>query len=160
MTLLGVGEILGGNIIGIFRDKYGNRAAYTFEIVLLLAGVGCVLVFNNQNKFGWMAYVMNFVWGLQDSGLNSLLRCLLGFEYEDKTTPFSVFNFVQSLSLFGVQLIGSQVMNSDFDTTKAIKYLNIYIIAAGTLGALSLLMMLFFKFKQDLKEEKKVEEEA
>jgi hypothetical protein len=33
MTLLGLGEIFGGNIIGNFRDKYGNRAAYTLEIV-------------------------------------------------------------------------------------------------------------------------------
>ena len=47
-----------------------------------------------------MAFVMAFVWGLMDSGLNAIIRSMLGFEFESKITPFSVFNFIQSLLVF------------------------------------------------------------
>jgi hypothetical protein len=103
-----------------------------------------------------MAYVMNFVWGLQDSGLNILMMSILGFEFEDKTTPFSVYNFVMGLSVFGMELIGSLVINSDFEDAKEIRYVNIYISVAGAFGTFSLLIMFFFTFK---KAEQKVEEE-
>jgi hypothetical protein len=60
-----------------------------------------------------MAFVMAFVWGLMDSGLNAIIRSMLGFEFESKITPFSVFNFIQSLLVFAAQLIEAQVMSDN-----------------------------------------------
>jgi hypothetical protein len=38
---------------------------------------------------------------------------MLGFEFDDKTTPFGVFKFVQSLAIFGFSNVSSAVMSSD-----------------------------------------------
>jgi hypothetical protein len=35
---------------------------------------------------------------------------MLGFEFEDKTTPFAVMGFVQSITVFAFNLIEAQVM--------------------------------------------------
>ena len=64
MVFLGVGEILGGQIIGSIKDKQGVRIATLFEIGLLLLGTIIVLVFNYLNEFGFLAYLMCLVWGL------------------------------------------------------------------------------------------------
>ena len=56
---------------------------------------------------------MAFTWGLQDSGLNCMIRCILGFEFDSKILPFSVFNFVQSLFIFIFQTVESVVMDDD-----------------------------------------------
>ena len=92
---------------------------------------------------------MCFIWGLQDSGLNCLLRSILGFEFESKITPFSCFNFTQSLGIFVFQLIGGAVLNPDFDDDQLIHWVNIYLITVGSIGLISLIMMLFFKFNHD-----------
>jgi predicted MFS family arabinose efflux permease len=82
MALLGVGEILGGQIIGFIRDRRGNFTAYAVETVLLVAAVILVIVFNEENKFGPMAYIMIFMWGLHDSGIQCLIRSIMGFEFD------------------------------------------------------------------------------
>ena len=102
LSLLGAGEILGGNIIGPIRDKLGNKFAYVVEIMFLVAAISLVISVNRSNEFGYTSFLMCFVWGLQDSGLNCLIRCVLGFEFDDKQIPFSIFNFVQSLFIFAI----------------------------------------------------------
>ena len=54
---------------------------------------------------------MTFMWGFMDSGLNTLIRCILGFEFDSKIIPFSVFNFIQSLLIFAAQLTEAKVMD-------------------------------------------------
>ena len=44
-------------------------------------------------------------------------------------------------------MISSTVMNPDFDDQKAKETLGIYILACGTFGLLSLLVMLPFKYR-------------
>lgn len=93
MTLLGIGEIIGGQLIGNIRDKMNNKVAIIMELVLLVISLTVVVIFNSKNRFNIMAYFMCFLWGLQDSGLNCIIRCILGFEFDSKIIPFSVFNF-------------------------------------------------------------------
>jgi len=64
MTLLGAGEIMGGNLVGSVRDRAGNRAALVLELGLVVAGASSVLIFNQHNKFNYLAYLMCFVRGL------------------------------------------------------------------------------------------------
>ena len=94
MSLIGMGGFFGGQVVGIFRDKYGIKKAILVEVGLLVATSVIVDVFNAQNQFGPLAYVMCFAWGFQDSGCQCLLRCVLGFQFESKIIPFSVFNFI------------------------------------------------------------------
>ena len=74
MTFLGVGEIVGGPLTGLIRDKCGNRVAYFFVITLIIGSVILVAVFNRKNNYdkGQWAFPMCFVWGLMDSGVNTL----------------------------------------------------------------------------------------
>ena len=46
------------------------------------------------------AFMMNFAWGMQDSGVNVYSDCLCGFEFESETLPFSVLYFSQSMFCF------------------------------------------------------------
>ena len=106
MCLLGVGEIIGAQIVGAIRDRVSNKAAIFSLIVLTIIAFIFVLLFNSNNTFNYMAPLMCFTWGLQDSGLNTLINCILGFEFEDKCTPFSIYKFVQSIAIFVTQIIG------------------------------------------------------
>ena len=49
MTMLGLGEILGGYIVGGIRDKLGNRAALVAEMILLVSAVATVMIYNNND---------------------------------------------------------------------------------------------------------------
>jgi predicted MFS family arabinose efflux permease len=40
MTMLGVGEILGGSIVGAVRDKFGNRAAVLTCMIFMMVALG------------------------------------------------------------------------------------------------------------------------
>ena len=94
MISLGVGEIIGGTIIGIIRDRAGNKVALASQILLHLAAFALILFLNEYNKFDITAYIMCFFWGLQDSGINCLINCVLGFEFNSKIAPFAVFKLV------------------------------------------------------------------
>lgn len=148
--LLGVGEILGGIMfVGPIRDKYGNRIAYIVQMILTALAVANVLYYNNQDTYNWAAYSMCFFWGIQDSGINCLINCMLGFEFDDKTTPFGVFKFVQSLAIFGFSNVSSAVMSSNNSVGDQKKYILIYLLSAGIFGFLSMIAMLFFDFKPE-----------
>ena len=100
-SLLGVGEIVGGVLfIGPIRDHFGNKTAYSIQSLLTIVAISLVLIYSHLNTFSFLAYLMCFFWGLQDSGLNTLIYCVLGFEFEDKSTPFAVFKFTQSIWMF------------------------------------------------------------
>jgi predicted MFS family arabinose efflux permease len=64
MSLLGVGEIIGGQIIGNIRDRTSNRVAFLSEIVLQVASIVLLVTLNERNRFDNLAYIMVFVFGL------------------------------------------------------------------------------------------------
>lgn len=63
MILLGIGEIIGGNFVGLVRDKLGNRVAIITQIALTILGVLVVIIQNEVNTFGWYTWIMCFLWG-------------------------------------------------------------------------------------------------
>ena len=63
MTTLGVGEILGGIVLGKIRDALGNKLALIILIIETLVGVGLVIIVNNSNNYYALNWVMTFVWG-------------------------------------------------------------------------------------------------
>lgn len=63
-TLLGVGEILGGLIVGRIQDKAGHKVTIVSLCVLLGIGVSMVILLNERNKFDVVAYLMTFFWGI------------------------------------------------------------------------------------------------
>lgn len=82
MALLGFGEIFGGQFVGLIKDKIGARIAIIVQMILTCAAFAIVFIVNQNNKYDIMAFVMAFVWGFMDSGLNAIIRSMLGFEFE------------------------------------------------------------------------------
>jgi predicted MFS family arabinose efflux permease len=106
MAMLGLGEMIGGYVVGQLRDNFGNATAISAQLTLIFLAVISVMTFNRLDYFNLsLAYLMCFLWGLQDSGINCLLRSILGFEFESNLLPFSVFSVSHSLTVFAAQLI-------------------------------------------------------
>ena len=43
MALLGIGEIVGGQLVGTIKDKIGVKVATAFQIMLLVSGAALIL---------------------------------------------------------------------------------------------------------------------
>ena len=150
MIALGFGEIFGGLFVGKIRDTYKNIAAIAAQIVILLAALIYIQIFNSNNDFTYTgAYLMCFLWGTQDSGINCFVNCILGFEFESKILPFSVFKFTQSLFTFVFFIVQSHVVNDDLELDDQINILKIYLMIVGIFGILSVSLMLIFDFKKE-----------
>lgn len=143
MALLGLGEIFGGQFIGLVKDKVNKRFALFLQILLTVAAFAFVFIVNEKDIYDYMSFIMAFVWGLMDSGLNAIIRSMLGFEFESKIVPFSVFNFLQALFIFAAQLIEGQVTTADDE----IATLRLYLIIVAAIAFISYVIMLFFKYK-------------
>ena len=113
MVLFGVGEVLGCFFIGFFIDRYGSRVAAIVNVVIIVimggVTVGFILVF----KYNALAFIMCFFWGFQDSAVNTHTQEILGFEFDDNYTPFSLFNIWQSIACFAFQLVFSVINGQD-----------------------------------------------
>lgn len=100
MICLGVGEIVGSLSIGYVIDKAGGRITTLITIALISLQTLLTVWFIYDASYGVIVFVVTFVWGLQDAVVNTHMSEVLGFEYEDNVRPFSVFNIVQSLTIF------------------------------------------------------------
>ena len=56
---------------------------------------------------------MCFSWGLQNSATNVHLVCILGFQFESKTTPFSVKEFYSGIFVFALICIESKIRSRE-----------------------------------------------
>lgn len=71
MVLFGVGEILGCFFIGYIVDHFGSKVATIFNLVIIALMGGVTLTFIFIYDFGWLAFLMCFMWGFQDSATNT-----------------------------------------------------------------------------------------
>ena len=94
MVGLGVGEIVGAMLFGKIGDNFSMKvtiAANMFSVVCAFSiTLGYIIRYRYSLPFG---FFMTFFWGIQDGGLNTLINCILGFQFDSKTTPFSVNKF-------------------------------------------------------------------
>jgi hypothetical protein len=88
--------------MGFVRDRVSKKFAIVLLIIETCVAYSFLIWYNERNIFDWLAYVFVFLWGIQDSGLNCIIRTILGSEFDSKIIPFSVFNFAQSLMVFVV----------------------------------------------------------
>jgi sugar phosphate permease len=71
MIFFGVGEILGCFFIGWVVDKYGSYKATLVNCVIMTAMGIVTVIYAIVYDFGILAYVMCFLWGFQDSAVNT-----------------------------------------------------------------------------------------
>lgn len=112
--VVGVGEILGGLVFGIFGQKIGSRLGRNPPVILgALCHLGVfVIAYVNlpvDSPFGdtdtkaiiesneYLAIVGSFLLGLGDACFNTQIYALIGSVYSDNSAPaFAIFKFFQS----------------------------------------------------------------
>lgn len=73
--------------------------------------------------------------------INTHSQEILGFEFDNNSEPFSLYNILQCISCFIFQLIEAEVNDQT-------AYL-IYTIVVGVIGFICVLLPYFFKFREE-----------
>jgi predicted MFS family arabinose efflux permease len=139
MVLFGFGEIFGCFFIGYFIDGYGSKFSVVVNLLIIIIMSLATLVFVWDFSFGFFAYFMCFMWGFQDSAVHTHTFEILGFEFEDNYTPFSLFGIWESLACFICQLVLSRLRTK-------LEY-SYYSMLACVLGFVCCGMIFFFPFR-------------
>ena len=63
MVSLGVGEIVGSLVMGKGVDILGPRICAFLNMAFILLATITVILFLYINEYGYLAYVMTFLWG-------------------------------------------------------------------------------------------------
>ena len=100
MIVFGIGEMTGGPFIGRIVDKYNSRVACKVNLIIVVLLADVVVVYLFLFRFNFLAYIMTFLWGFQDSAVNTHCYGILGFEFSSTTDPFAVYNILQSVFCF------------------------------------------------------------
>ena len=73
------------------QDKFSNHTATGTLLIITSASIVLVEIYVLVNSFSlFFAGFMCFMWGLADGSMNTFVNCILGFQFDSKTTPFSV----------------------------------------------------------------------
>lgn len=100
MVVFGCGEVVWGFIHGIIIDKIGSRkTVYVNTLIMFIMALTAILSVWN-NKFDWLSFLMCFLWGCNDSAVNVYIYQVNGFEFENASDPFAVWNVLMGLSNF------------------------------------------------------------
>jgi predicted MFS family arabinose efflux permease len=63
MVLFGVGEVLGCFFIGFCVDKFGSKKSVIFNLGIITLMFGVTFIYIVKFEFGWLAFLMCFLWG-------------------------------------------------------------------------------------------------
>jgi predicted MFS family arabinose efflux permease len=100
MIVFGIGEVCGCLFIGQMIDSYGSKTVSIINVIIVFTMTFVTLAFLGINKFNLLAFLMTFLWGVQDSTVNTHCFELCGFEFDNNTEPYSLFNFLQAMGVF------------------------------------------------------------
>jgi len=64
MIAFGFGEIIGGLLMGKLFDHFGPRKANFFNVLILLMTFSVTLYGLSELRYGWITFLMTFVWGV------------------------------------------------------------------------------------------------
>ena len=140
MVVLGAGEMLGGQLVSIAINKLNSKLACLLLVVLIFLMSSSTISFLVLYQFNFLAYVTCFLWGLQDSAVNTHLMQMLGFEFEEEENAFACLSCVQGIACFFIQLIQSRI-----DKRQGFLW---YSAIVCVIGLLSNFATYFFDFKE------------
>ena len=63
MVAFGGGELIGSFFIGFIVDRFGSKVAAVCNLVTMVTMTGVTIAFILTYNFGWLAYIMCFLWG-------------------------------------------------------------------------------------------------
>ena len=105
---LGVGYCAGSLLMGWIQDKPGVSNRTTLATAWLISALSCgflvyyILGYSFTQARGLLLCTLQ---GVCDGGLNVVLDCINGFQYDSQRTPFSVNKLVFSFFIFVFGLI-------------------------------------------------------
>ena len=141
MVGLGVGEIVGAMGFGKVQDNTSIKVQIAINMLSAVVGFGILMGFTIRYEFNLVfGFAMTFFWGISDGMLNTLINCVLGFQFDSKTTPFSVNKFLQSLLIFLIICAESFIETKD-------EYLFYFIFELAFCILSWLLVNFFFTFR-------------
>ncbi|CDW84340.1 major facilitator superfamily protein [Stylonychia lemnae] len=140
MVIFGIGQVAGSLLVGQIIDRRGSKYVSMLNCGIIFIMTFCTLAFLGINKFNMLAFLMTFIWGVQDAFVNINCLQILGFEFDNNSEPFSIFNMAQALGVFIFQIIESVI-------DSRIKYM-IYTGFIGLIGLYSCGLTYFFDFRE------------
>ena len=140
MVALGVGELFGSIIIGQAIDRLGSKIAALFISFFILCATTLTIVQLSLNKYNALTFAMTFMWGVQDSSVQTHSFQMMGFEFDNNYEPFAIYNLIGAVVIFAFQIGQSFV-----DTPE--KQL-IYVLCIGVFGIGATITTFFFNFKE------------
>ncbi|CDW89596.1 major facilitator superfamily protein [Stylonychia lemnae] len=146
MVSFGAGEIMGSLISGLMIDYYGNKKTVYMNILLVSLQTCLMFVYMIDYKFSSFAFLLTFVWGLQDSSNNTLSVEILAFEFTNNSQSIAVSNFSLAMGALAFNFIQGFIKGKE-------QYL-IYTTIIGFFGILCNISSLFFQFKPMPKDSK------
>jgi Na+/melibiose symporter-like transporter len=146
MVSLGVGEVVGAIGMGIVVDIIGSKRACILNIFFIAIAASSIVLFLFLNEYSWLAYLMTFLWGVQDSCISIHLDAILGFEFDTNKEPFSCDILVESITCFGFEILQS------FMKTREMRI--IYMAVVGGIGVTSAFIAYFFNYRERHEEPK------
>ena len=100
MAVFGAGEILGGLMHGLIIDRIGSKKTVLINIVILILMAIITIISIHSMKYNYLTIIMCLMWGYQDSTVNVFLNQVLGYEFENNTDPYAVFQMWQGFTVF------------------------------------------------------------
>ena len=94
MILLGLGECLGSLGSGFVIDYVGTKNFCVLNAFMIALNGLVVASSTSSLEYNNLSFIMCFLWGMQDSFSTSNAMQILGFEFETKSEPFSVFMII------------------------------------------------------------------
>ncbi|TNV78843.1 hypothetical protein FGO68_gene15401 [Halteria grandinella] len=101
-AMFGIGQLVGSPMVGYVNDHLGGgqAVARTCLVVHLLA-YSITIVYNEIHSFGFLSFVVTFLFGMQDAALQTQVTIVLGFEFRTNVEPFAIYRLLNSLAISG-----------------------------------------------------------
>lgn len=70
--MLGIGQLVGSPMAGYVNDKYGGgRSVARVLLVVHFLTYSITIIYNEIHEFGALAYLLTFIFGIQDASLQT-----------------------------------------------------------------------------------------
>jgi len=99
----------------------------------------------NVQRYGYLSFLMCFVWGWLDGSLNIHVNQNLGFQFDTVSEPFACLGMLSGIGVFTMELILGAV-NID----KSAIGIQIYAIGLGCYGLIACSITFFFPYRSSV----------
>ena len=98
--MLGLGQLVGSPLVGYVNDKHGGgQSVARVLLVVHVISYSTILLFNELHEFGLLAFLVTFLFGIQDAALQTQCTIVYGFEFRSAIEAFGIYRLFNSLGI-------------------------------------------------------------